>query len=74
MNTTGLTAFMMDFMLLIFEGDIQPIIFALRRTGRQVKTAGCLLETAISGTGFYFSPIRNVHYPIGARRAIFIRC
>lgn len=60
MNITGLTAVMMGFMLLIFEVYIQPIIsrIAFHRTGRHVKTAGCLLETAMSGPVYlliYFS-------------------
>lgn len=52
MNTTGLTAVIMGLMLLFFEGGMLPIIFgiALRGTGHHVKTAACLLETAISGT------------------------
>lgn len=55
MNTSGLTAVIMGFMLLFFEGGILPINFgiALRGTGHHAKTAACLLETAISGAAFF---------------------
>lgn len=60
MDTTGLTTVMMGFMLLIFEVYIQPIIsrIAFHRTRCHVKTAGCLLEAAMSGPVYwliYFS-------------------
>lgn len=55
MNTTGMTAVMMGVLVLFFEGGMLPIIFgiALRGTGHHVKTATCLLETAISGAAFF---------------------
>lgn len=57
MNTTGLTAVMIGLMVLFFEGGMLPIIFviSLRGTGHHVKTATCLLETAISGAAFPFA-------------------